>query len=223
MTTNHLTLDRRSFVRNAALMGAGVAVAAGASRALADEAPADSAAADAAPAGGAPAGAPGGSASTASSTDVSHVPAVGEYPLGVPAGTPEGLDWMAVPEPITDIAEEYTADVVIVGAGIAGLAAARSATEEGASVIVVEACDTWQTRGQDIGTINSTVQKENDLECTEEDIQKELANEENPADIREKWESSNRMAELRKICRHSKATRWLVQTAEVTVVEDSAE
>ena len=64
---------------------------------------------------------------------------------------------------------------------------------------------------------------EKGIECTEEDIQKELANEENPADIREKWESSNRMAELRKICRHSKATRWLVQTAEVTVVEDSAE
>lgn len=35
---------------------------------------------------------------------------------------------------------------------------------------MVEACDTWQTRGQDCGTINSTVQKENGLECTEDDI-----------------------------------------------------
>lgn len=169
-----LTLDRRSFVRNAALVGAGIAAAAGTSRALADEAPAASAAGDAAPAegapaGGAPAGGPGGT-STTTTVDVSHVPAVGEYPLGVPAGTPEGLDWMAVPEAITDIAEEYEADVVVVGAGIAGLSAARAATEEGASVIVVEACDTWQTRGQDCGTINSTFQKENGLECTEDDI-----------------------------------------------------
>ena len=64
---------------------------------------------------------------------------------------------------------------------------------------------------------------EKGIDCTEDDIEKELANEDDPAAIREKWESSNRMAELRKICRHSKATRWLVQTAEVTVVDDSAE
>lgn len=168
----NVTVDRRSFIRTAALAGAATVAATGlAGAALADEPPAEGEppADGGAPAGGAPGGAPSASTS-APAVDVSHVPAVGEYPLGVPAGTPEGLDWMAVPEPITDIAEEYTADVVIVGAGIAGLAAARSATEEGASVIVVEACDTWQTRGQDIGTINSTVQKENDLECTEEDI-----------------------------------------------------
>lgn len=103
-------------------------------------------------------------------TPVDYVPAVGEYPVGVPAGTPENLEWIAVPEPIADVADEYGADVVVVGAGIAGLAAARAATEEGASVIVVEACDTWQTRGQDCGTINSSFQKENGLECSEEDI-----------------------------------------------------
>lgn len=64
---------------------------------------------------------------------------------------------------------------------------------------------------------------EKGIECTEEDIEKELANEDDPAAIREKWEASNRMAELRKICRHSKATRLLVQEAEVTVVDGTAE
>ena len=172
------TMNRRAFVRSAALVGVGLAAAAGATRALAAEGPAPSAAGDVPAPGGAPAsapaGGPGGPGMGASSgpslEELTHIPAVGEYPLGVPSGTPEGLDWMAVPEPIADIAEEHESDVVVVGAGIAGLAAARAAVEEGASVIVVEACDTWQTRGQDCGTINSTVQKENGLECTEDDI-----------------------------------------------------
>ncbi len=168
------TLNRRSFIRNAAIAGAVVASAA--STAFAAEPPAAEGPAPEggdAPAGG-PAGGPGGpapaSAGSMDKTPVDYVPAVGEYPVGVPAGTPENLEWIAVPEPIADVADEYSADVVVVGAGIAGLAAARAATEEGASVIVVEACDTWQTRGQDCGTINSSFQKENGLECSEEDI-----------------------------------------------------
>lgn len=32
---------------------------------------------------------------------------------------------MAMPEPITDISDEKTVDIIIVGAGITGLAAAR--------------------------------------------------------------------------------------------------
>ena len=39
---------------------------------------------------------------------------------------------------------------------------------------------------------------------------------------REKWEKAHRMAELRKVCRHWEASRWLVQTAEVTVVDEEA-
>jgi hypothetical protein len=49
------------------------------------------------------------------------------------------LTWLP-PEPAdpTDIEEELTADVVVVGCGVAGTTAARSASEEGASVIVIE-------------------------------------------------------------------------------------
>ena len=164
-------LNRRSFLRMAALSGAGAAFMA-TGTALAD-APASSED-ESAPegAGAPPAGGFGGTVEPGSmcTRDVDYVPAVGEYPVGVPQGTPQGLDWMAVPEPITDIAEEKTADVIVVGAGITGLAAARAAAEEGASVIVIEATDTWQTRGQDIGTINSEYQKANGLECDADDI-----------------------------------------------------
>ena len=168
-----LALDRRSFLRTAALSGAGAALMASGT-ALADTAaPAEDKAG--APEGSETAGNPGGfggpvEPGSMCTRDVDYVPAVGEYPVGVPLGTPKNLDWMAVPEPITDIADEKTADVVVVGAGITGLAAARAAAEEGASVIVIEATDTWQTRGQDVGTINSEYQKANGLECDADDI-----------------------------------------------------
>ena len=174
------TLDRRSFLRTAAVAGAGFTALAAAGTALADapaSAEGDALADGDAPEGDAagapaPAGPMGGPVEPGSmcTRDVDYVPAVGEYPVGVPQGTPQGLDWMAVPEPITDISEEKTADVVVVGAGITGLAAARAAAEEGASVIVIEATDTWQTRGQDVGTINSEYQKANGLECDADDI-----------------------------------------------------
>ena len=52
-------------------------------------------------------------------------------------------DWLGTEPEITDdmVEEELSADVLIIGAGIAGVAAARSAAEEGASVIVVEKAD----------------------------------------------------------------------------------
>ena len=169
------TLDRRSFIRTAALAGSAAMVAA--SGALAAE-PKPSASADAAPAG-----APGaddaagmssdlmatlGTGSMTNDDDLDYAPAPGSYPVGVPEGTPEGLDWMAIPEPITDVAKEMEADVVVVGAGIAGCAAARAACEAGASVIVLEATDKIQGRGMDLGVFNATVEKEAGLEADDE-------------------------------------------------------
>ena len=75
-----------------------------------------------------------------------------------------------MPEAIADISEEKSFDVVVVGAGIAGLSAAATAAELGASVAVIETLSTYQTRGQDIGTVNSSFQKANGLEASEEDI-----------------------------------------------------
>ena len=174
-------MDRRSFIRSAAVAGAALAVTAG--TALADEAaPADAEGAmpEGAPegampegdfGGGAP-GMPGGGATPGAMDDtpLDYVPGVGEYPVGVPAGTPSDLSWLNIPEPITDVSEEYSADVVVVGAGLAGLAAARAGLEEGASVIVVEELDTWQGRGLDVGPFNATNQKEVGFETSEEEL-----------------------------------------------------
>lgn len=59
-------------------------------------------------------------------------------------------------------------------------------------------------------------------EVTEEDIEALFAAEEDPAAARAKWQEANRMADVRKMYRREKATRWLVDNAEVTVVEDGA-
>ena len=162
---------RRKFICTAA--AAGAAAVMGSAVAYAAETPADSSF-DAAPANAdaAPAGMPAGAAEPGAmeTTALDYEPAVGEYPLGVPTGTPTGLSWLDIPEPITNVTEEYAADVVVIGAGIAGLNAARAAMEEGASVIVVEALDACQGRGLDVGTFNSTNQKEVGFETSEEEL-----------------------------------------------------
>ncbi len=69
-------------------------------------------------------------------------------------------DWLGTEPEITDdmVEEELNADVLIIGAGIAGVAAARSAAEEGASVIVVEKADSPQCRSGEYAVINGKVQ-----------------------------------------------------------------
>lgn len=60
-------------------------------------------------------------------------------------------------------------------------------------------------------------------EVTDEDIDKMFEGENGPEEGREAWEKANRMASITKMCRQSKATGWLVDTAEVTVVDAAAE
>lgn len=83
-----------------------------------------------------------------------------------PTGTPEhrwqsqaAADWRVAPEPIDEaqITDGGTYDIVIVGGGQAGTWAARTATMEGASVCVLEACpeDTFIYIGGEVAVINS--------------------------------------------------------------------
>ena len=165
-----MTMNRRSFICSAALAGASLAVAGTAlaeEAAVADDTATDAAADDAA-AQSADLMSSLGSGSMTNDDDLDYVPTVGQYPLGVPEGTPEGLDIINIPEPITEFTDEYEADVVVVGAGIAGCSAARAAAEAGASVIVVEATEKIQGRGMDLGVFNATLEKEAGLEADEE-------------------------------------------------------
>lgn len=73
-------------------------------------------------------------------------------------------NWRTPPAPIDEAAykETFSADVVIIGAGQSGTAAARSAAENGASVIVVEAQkeDRQRILGGRIAAINSAFGRE---------------------------------------------------------------
>lgn len=83
----------------------------------------------------------------------------------IPGETPVegGLpSFLKAPEPIkdADIKETITADVIVVGGGMSGLCAARSAAEEGARVILLEKTDNVNFRGNDYGAIGSKMQKQ---------------------------------------------------------------
>ncbi|NLG11284.1 MAG: FAD-binding protein [Coriobacteriaceae bacterium] len=67
--------------------------------------------------------------------------------------------WFTSPEPIIDseISETIETDVVVVGAGMAGISAACSSAERGLSVSVIERGDTWSGRGFGMGVADSKI------------------------------------------------------------------
>ena len=65
--------------------------------------------------------------------------------------------WEIKPAPITDIAETYDFDVVVVGGGMAGMGAAEAAARFGASVAVVERSEKGRFCGMDMCAIGSKV------------------------------------------------------------------
>jgi len=71
------------------------------------------------------------------------------------------MSWETAPPPIpeNEIKNTVTTEVVVVGAGIAGITTALSAAEGGAKVVVVEKMKTYSARGFDIAAVDSRVQK----------------------------------------------------------------
>ncbi|WP_418710589.1 FAD-dependent oxidoreductase [Allofournierella sp.] len=71
----------------------------------------------------------------------------------------EGEAWLGAPPEIGESQIEKTleADVVVVGAGLAGVAAARAAAELGSTVILLEKCGTPQARSGDFAVMDSRV------------------------------------------------------------------
>ena len=62
-------------------------------------------------------------------------------------------EWLGSPPEFPVIDETLEADVVVCGAGIAGVAAARAAAEAGASVLLFEKCSNVQFRSSDFGIL----------------------------------------------------------------------
>lgn len=103
-------------------------------------------------------GGPGGGSDAASTVEDARAAAKAE---GRTFGYSGPGDWLEEVPKITDFAEELDCDVVVVGAGHAGVLAALAAAEEGAKVIVLERLeeDMFAWYGEDIGAWNSEFAK----------------------------------------------------------------
>ena len=82
--------------------------------------------------------------------------------VGKPAKQETEFDFLKAPAPIPDsrISKTITTDVVVIGAALSGLSAARAALEAGASVAVIEKATDIVYRSSDIGVINSSIDKQ---------------------------------------------------------------
>lgn len=80
------------------------------------------------------------------------------------------------PPPIRqeDIKTTFSSDVVVVGAGIAGLVAALAAVEAGASVIQIEKISTFSARGGDITALNSRLHQKVGIKIDETQVLRDL-------------------------------------------------
>ena len=134
-----MELDRRNFVKGAAAATAATAIAASGTAALASESA--SASAD-------------GEKKAAANVMTANKYAETQWSFMVP------------PEPVPDsqIKETYTHDIVVVGAGMAGLCTAVSAAEKGADVIVFSASTKPISRGGSNHAIGSKYQKAKGIE-----------------------------------------------------------
>lgn len=65
-----------------------------------------------------------------------------------------------VPIPADEIVETVDADVLVIGAGTAGVVAAHSAAEAGAKVVLIEKASEFSARGHDVGAVGTKLQKE---------------------------------------------------------------
>ena len=98
---------------------------------------------------------------TASARADGAAPAAEGASYPVPEKPFDGGDWLGEAPTVVDAdcSVIESADVVVVGAGIAGIAAARAAAEAGASVIVVEQSTQPTIRGLVFGALDSSYQK----------------------------------------------------------------
>jgi fumarate reductase flavoprotein subunit len=76
--------------------------------------------------------------------------------------------------PSSDIKKHIDADVVVIGAGIAGLSAAISAAEAGAKTVLVEKMSNVQARGHDNAFIGSRLQEKLGIKIDKDEIIRNL-------------------------------------------------
>ena len=78
----------------------------------------------------------------------------------------------------SDIAETIDAEIVVVGAGLSGISAVRSAVENGAKdIVVVEKATTWQYRSNQVGCIGGKIQEDLGIEIDKNAVVAQLMKE----------------------------------------------
>lgn len=89
------------------------------------------------------------------------------------AGKPS---FMEAPAPIADskIEETVTTDVVVCGAGMAGLCAAVAAAEGGAKVVLLEKGECTGFRGMEYGAIGSQIQQQSGININRDEVVNEI-------------------------------------------------
>ena len=76
--------------------------------------------------------------------------------------------------PTKEIREVITTDIVVLGAGLAGLTASGSAAEKGAKTILLEKGDSPSFRGYGIAAVNNRLQKKEGIEVDKDKVITEL-------------------------------------------------
>ena len=132
-------LDRRSFLQGAGAAAGVLAASAMTSAALADEAQVGNAAA--------------AQAAAAANQQVEDNS----------AWMDQLTSWRIKPEEPAEFANTYEADVVVVGAGLAGINASRAAAEAGASVITLEDGQTFEVHGFGVASLNPKMAEDQGL------------------------------------------------------------
>lgn len=84
--------------------------------------------------------------------------------------------WDSAPEPVSDIAETKEFDIVVVGAGPSGCAAAEAASAQGARVAIVEQAAGFTAHGADNGAIGSKVHREAGIDIDPDEVTRLLYN-----------------------------------------------
>ncbi len=79
-----------------------------------------------------------------------------------PSGTEAVASWKTPPAEVTEFAQEYDCDAVVVGHGFAGITCCRELAEQGKKVILVEKQpeEGYMATGNEAGTLNASVLRE---------------------------------------------------------------
>lgn len=102
--------------------------------------------------------------------------AISDEAAGAPT-TPTGMHtWEKQPTEITDILENKDFDIVIVGAGISGCAAAEAASAAGVKVAVIEQAAGFTAHGADNGALNTRIHREAGIAIDPNEVTKLLFN-----------------------------------------------